>query len=419
MTISRRWSAPSRTFPSRGSSSATSRRCCSTACGLARTVDALAGTVDGPVDLVAAIEARGFAIGGALAVKLGAGLLLIRKDGKLPGATIAEDYALEYGSDRLAMHVDACAPGARVLIVDDLLATGGTALAAARLVQTGRGRDWSAPASSSTCRSWAASRALADAGIDSAKACSRSKAIKARQSASTAGKRFTKPVQPIEFNAHINSMSVGEKSMFAYPLRTAALAAVAASACRAAAYNGLYSGVGVGVGNGYYDPYYGSGYGYGYGAGYPGYGYGSGFNSYWGWNDGFYYPGTGYYVYDRYRRAASLDRCAAPLLERPRRERSAQRADSAEIATNWSDFDGNRDGTRQIQRSVDSPVRVRSSVERPVKVERSQRVERSSTRSERSSARSERRASERPQRPFEPPRRPSAGLGSRRPLRAA
>ena len=107
--------------------------------GLARAVDALAGTVEGPVDLVAAIEARGFAIGGALAVKLDAGLLLIRKDGKLPGETIAEDYALEYGSDRLAMHVDACAPGARVLIVDDLLATGGTALAAARLVRRAGG----------------------------------------------------------------------------------------------------------------------------------------------------------------------------------------------------------------------------------------------------------------------------------------
>ena len=107
--------------------------------GLARAVDALAATVAGPIDLVAAIEARGFAIGGALAVKLDAGLLLIRKDGKLPGATIAEDYALEYGSDRLTMHVDACAPGARVLIVDDLLATGGTALAAARLVRRAGG----------------------------------------------------------------------------------------------------------------------------------------------------------------------------------------------------------------------------------------------------------------------------------------
>ena len=107
--------------------------------GLTATIDALAATVDAPVDLVAAIEARGFAIGGALAVKLGAGLLLIRKDGKLPGATIAEDYALEYGTDRLAMHVDACAPGARVLIVDDLLATGGTALAASRLVKRAGG----------------------------------------------------------------------------------------------------------------------------------------------------------------------------------------------------------------------------------------------------------------------------------------
>ena len=107
--------------------------------GLAGAVDALAASVAGPVDLVAAIEARGFAIGGALAVKLGAGLLLIRKDGKLPGATIAEDYALEYGTDRRAMHVDAVAPGARVLIIDDLIATGGTALAAMRLVQRAGG----------------------------------------------------------------------------------------------------------------------------------------------------------------------------------------------------------------------------------------------------------------------------------------
>ena len=102
--------------------------------GLAKAVDTLAATVNEPVDLVAAIEARGFAIGGALAVRLGAGLLLVRKEGKLPGATLSEDYALEYGTDRLAIHVGAVAPGARVLIVDDLIATGGTALAAARLV---------------------------------------------------------------------------------------------------------------------------------------------------------------------------------------------------------------------------------------------------------------------------------------------
>ncbi len=107
--------------------------------GLAGAVGALAETVDGRVDLVAAIEARGFAIGGALAVKMGAGLLLVRKDGKLPGATIAEDYALEYGTDRLQMHIDAVTPGARVLIVDDLIATGGTALAAVRLVRRAGG----------------------------------------------------------------------------------------------------------------------------------------------------------------------------------------------------------------------------------------------------------------------------------------
>lgn len=108
--------------------------------GLAGAVELLAGSVAGPVDLVAAIEARGFAIGGVLAAKLNAGLLLVRKDGKLPGATIAEDYALEYGTDRLAMHVDACTPGSRVLIVDDLIATGGTALAAARLVRRASGK---------------------------------------------------------------------------------------------------------------------------------------------------------------------------------------------------------------------------------------------------------------------------------------
>ena len=133
--------------------------------GLARAVDALAATVEGPVDLVAAIEARGFAIGGALAVKLGAGLLLIRKDGKLPGATIAEDYALEYGTDRLAMHVDACTPGARVLIVDDLLATGGTALAAARLVRRAGG-DLVGARFIIDLPELGGSRALAEAGVE-------------------------------------------------------------------------------------------------------------------------------------------------------------------------------------------------------------------------------------------------------------
>ena len=103
--------------------------------GFAAAVERLAALVPRKPDLVAGIEARGFVLAAALALKLGCGLLLIRKHGKLPGATIAEDYALEYGSDRLAMHVDACAPGARVLIADDLIATGGTALAALRLVR--------------------------------------------------------------------------------------------------------------------------------------------------------------------------------------------------------------------------------------------------------------------------------------------
>jgi adenine phosphoribosyltransferase len=107
--------------------------------GFAATMERLADTVSDKPDLIAGIEARGFAIGAALALRLGCGLLLIRKDGKLPGETIAEDYALEYGTDRLTMHIDACAPGARVLIADDLLATGGTALAAARLVRRAGG----------------------------------------------------------------------------------------------------------------------------------------------------------------------------------------------------------------------------------------------------------------------------------------
>jgi len=104
--------------------------------GFAACVDRLASPyADRRLDLVAGIDARGFVFAAALALKLGTGLLLIRKDGKLPGETIAEEYTLEYGTDRLAMHVDACAPGARVLLVDDLIATGGTALAAANLIR--------------------------------------------------------------------------------------------------------------------------------------------------------------------------------------------------------------------------------------------------------------------------------------------
>ena len=92
--------------------------------GLAAAMDRLAETVTDKPDLVAGIDARGFVVGTGLALRLGCGLLLVRKDGKLPGETIAEDYALEYGTDRLAMHVDACAPGQKVLIADDLLEIG-------------------------------------------------------------------------------------------------------------------------------------------------------------------------------------------------------------------------------------------------------------------------------------------------------
>jgi adenine phosphoribosyltransferase len=103
--------------------------------GLATTVERMVAAVDGPVDLVAGIEARGFLFAAAMAVPLGAGVLLIRKDGKLPGATIAEDYALEYGQDRIVMHEDALVPGQRVVLIDDLIATGGTARAAVRLLR--------------------------------------------------------------------------------------------------------------------------------------------------------------------------------------------------------------------------------------------------------------------------------------------
>jgi len=107
--------------------------------GFALTVERLATLDMPPVDFIAAIEARGFIFGAAVAKALGLGLILIRKDGKLPGATIAVDYALEYGEDRITMHADALVPGARVLLIDDLIATGGTACAAVRLVRKAGG----------------------------------------------------------------------------------------------------------------------------------------------------------------------------------------------------------------------------------------------------------------------------------------
>ncbi len=84
---------------------------------------------------VVGIEARGFIIGGALAYALGKGFIPIRKPGKLPGSTVSEEYELEYGTDSVEIHTDALEKGERILLVDDLLATGGTALAAAALVE--------------------------------------------------------------------------------------------------------------------------------------------------------------------------------------------------------------------------------------------------------------------------------------------
>jgi adenine phosphoribosyltransferase len=87
------------------------------------------------IEAVVGIEARGFSLGGAVAGKLGTGFVPIRKKGKLPAATIGQDYELEYGTDVIEVHEDAIRPGERVLIVDDLIATGGTAEAAAKLIE--------------------------------------------------------------------------------------------------------------------------------------------------------------------------------------------------------------------------------------------------------------------------------------------
>ena len=104
--------------------------------GLRTTVDQLAGRYSGEaVGKVVGIEARGFILGSCIAYSLGVGFVPIRKQGKLPADVIGEDYKLEYGVDRIEVHTDAIDDGERVLLVDDLIATGGTAEAAIKLVE--------------------------------------------------------------------------------------------------------------------------------------------------------------------------------------------------------------------------------------------------------------------------------------------
>src|ERR1700751_4189090 len=105
--------------------------------GFAKLIDALAAHyIERKIDLVLGIEARGFIFGPAVAYRLNAGFVPLRKPGKLPAATAKFDYALEYGTNTLEIHKDAIEKGQRVLIVDDLLATGGTANATAKLASS-------------------------------------------------------------------------------------------------------------------------------------------------------------------------------------------------------------------------------------------------------------------------------------------
>ncbi|MBN8818052.1 MAG: adenine phosphoribosyltransferase [Sphingomonas sp.] len=104
--------------------------------GFRATIDRLAATIDpATVDLIAGIEARGFIVAAGLSYALRKGKVMLRKQGKLPGQTVGIDYALEYGTDRIEMHQGAVTPGQRIVLVDDLLATGGTALAGAGLLR--------------------------------------------------------------------------------------------------------------------------------------------------------------------------------------------------------------------------------------------------------------------------------------------
>ncbi|MEP7202169.1 MAG: adenine phosphoribosyltransferase [Ilumatobacteraceae bacterium] len=104
--------------------------------GFVRAVDELADRFDGVgADRVLGIEARGFILAAPVAYRMGAGFVPVRKAGKLPWAVVREDYSLEYGHDKLEIHRDAIRPGERILVIDDVLATGGTAAATVRLVE--------------------------------------------------------------------------------------------------------------------------------------------------------------------------------------------------------------------------------------------------------------------------------------------
>ena len=101
-----------------------------------QTIERMVALVDpASFDLIAGIEARGFIVSAALSYALEKGKVMLRKPGKLPGKSVSIDYALEYGADSIEMHVDAIRPGQRVLLVDDLLATGGTAMAGVELLR--------------------------------------------------------------------------------------------------------------------------------------------------------------------------------------------------------------------------------------------------------------------------------------------
>lgn len=108
--------------------------------GFRKMIDELVQPYAGKkIDVVAGIEARGFIIGGAIAHQLSVGFVPVRKEGKLPYHTYAEEYALEYGTDKVEIHQDAFTEGSRVLLVDDLIATGGTAEAAIKLIRKAGG----------------------------------------------------------------------------------------------------------------------------------------------------------------------------------------------------------------------------------------------------------------------------------------